>query len=136
MSLKCVSAIKAPVQIDVAIFFKWKMQVISCEENFPYINREKSSIQNGIKVHCVVIEDNFKSEKYQDNCNQFEKITFKVLNENDVNKFKHGELVQPYNFTKAILYGDYNNQLSIECSLMNAEAYSRNVAAQRARNVK
>lgn len=128
--MKELYKLKAPVQIDMKVFDKWKMIVNNTEKLFEYVDGEKSDNQIGIKVNCVILEDNYEAQGYTKNANRYEKITFKVLGENDLNLFKIDEEVKPVAISKAIVYGDYNNQLSIECKLMNAGQYAQRKQAQ------
>lgn len=131
--MKELYKLRAPIQIDLSVFQKWKMVVNDIQPLFQYSDGKRTSNELGIKVVCVILQDDLELEGYTKNVNRYEKITFKILGENNLNLFKTDEEVKPYNVKKALIYGDYGNELSIECNLMNADQYRRNLAKSHSR---
>lgn len=73
-----------------------------------------------IKVDCVIIKDETNyGEGQPEHINAFEKISFKLpgKTENDID-FNYQDLVWPQGIIKASVYGDYRNNLSVECKNM------------------
>lgn len=136
MALRGLAKLKPAIQIDTRIFQYWKLVVINCSEYYAYVNGERDSSKAlGIKVQCVIMQDDFPyTGNTGANANEFEKISFKIPGETRLDLFQHRQRVVPYNFSKVVLYGDYQNELSIECQLADYDAYMKSQAQPKKEN--
>ncbi|MDE3733308.1 hypothetical protein PWO51_01165 [Streptococcus suis] len=123
-----LSKIKLPIQIDLTQFSKLKLSFISAKPWFEYTNKVKNTLPSGTSVSVVVVEDNIDIEGYEANSNEFEKLTIKIRDNFDSVNFKHRDIVIPYDFEKATIYGDINDKLSIICKLATESEYKQMMA--------
>lgn len=70
--------------------------------------------QLGVKYDCLISVDNTNYKDGQTHANEFEQISFKVPGETATNKFPRRSKVEPIEVTKCSVYGDFQNNLSIE----------------------
>lgn len=81
-----------------------------------YKDGEPSGKILGQKVECVIMKDETiykNNDEVTTGVNLFEPIVFNVPNGNY--NIPQKAIVKPINITKANVYGQYQNQLSIEC---------------------
>ncbi|HEM5202419.1 TPA: hypothetical protein U1323_000880 [Streptococcus suis] len=126
--MKNISKMKLPIQLDTKLFSKLSFSFISAKEWYEYSQGQKNSKPSGITVSAVIIEDNIVLDGYEPHSNEFEKLTFNVRNETNLEKFKHREIIIPYEFEKISVYGEYQNQLSIICKLATEAEYKQMIA--------
>lgn len=126
--MKNLSKIKVPVQIDINLFSKMVFSHLSTKSWYEYNEGQKNSQPSGISVSTVILEDNITIDGYEPHSNEFEKLTFNVRNEFNTERFKHREILIPYDFEKVTIYGDYQNQLSIICKLATESEYKAMMA--------
>ncbi|MGQ7354428.1 hypothetical protein ACTGXY_06240 [Streptococcus suis] len=126
--MKNLSKIKVPIQVDTSVFSKLTISFLSAKTWYEYKDGQKNSKPSGITVSAVIIEDNIVLDGYEPHSNEFEKLTFNVRNETNLEKFKHRETIIPYEFEKISVYGEYQNQLSIICKLASEAEYKQMIA--------
>lgn len=126
--MKHLSKLKVPVQIDINLFSKMVFSHLSTKSWHEYNEGQKNSQPSGIAVSTVILEDNITIDGYEPHSNEFEKLTFNVRNEFNAERFKHREILIPYDFEKVTIYGDYQNQLSIICKLATEAEYKAMIA--------
>ena len=129
--MKELSKIKAPIQVNLDVLKHWKFCVNSIDPFYAYVDGKKTDTQLGIRVECVIIEDNYTADNYKAKANRYEKIRFKLLGETNLGMFAVDEIVVPYGVTKATIYGDFGGtDISVECKLMNADEYQKRVSSK------
>lgn len=126
--MKNLSKIKVPIQVDTSVFSKLTISFLSAKTWYEYTDGQKNSQPSGITVSTVILEDNIDIDGYEPHSNEFEKLTFNIRNETSLEKFKHREIIIPYEFEKISIYGEYQNQLSIICKLATEAEYKQMIA--------
>lgn len=125
MAIKMLHQFKKTVQIELKMIQKdWKLQVVSQD---PYYHKsdEHRNDPLGIQTSVVVIEDNHDYGKNKGNSlNIFEKLNIKTPNEHNPVQFKQNQQVTLVSLSKATIYGDFQNQLSLEGVLMDTKEYN------------
>lgn len=139
MAFKGLAKLKPKIQIDLKLFDYWALLVVNVSEYYAYVQGQRDESQPlGIKVECVIAQDDFPySGNTPEHANEFEKVSFKIPGETRLDLFHHRQRVVPYDFKKVILYGDYQNQLSIECGgLADYEQYMKSKTSSKAHETK
>ena len=125
MAIKNLNQFKKPVQIELEMIQKdWKLQVVNQE---PYYQQGDTNRNNplGIRTTVVVIEDSHDYGKEKGvGLNLFEKLNIKTPNEDNPVQFTQRQQVTLFSLSKATIYGDYQNQLSLEGVLMDTKEYN------------
>lgn len=125
MAIRMLNQFKKPVQVELEMIQKdWKLQVVSQE---PYYTQADTNRKNplGIKTTVVVIEDSHDYGEGNDEAvNLFEKLAIKTPKDENPAQFKQRQQVTLVSLSKATIYGDYQNQLSLEGVLMDTKEYN------------
>lgn len=94
-----------------------KFIVKGTQPYFEYVDGKRTEKQLGTTIICLISSD---KTKYIDNgqevvgVNELEEIRFKVPNNNDL-ELPYKALITPLNIMKCSVYGEFRNNLSIEC---------------------
>lgn len=119
-----MKGLKQFLEFNTAAFFNdKKIMVLNVEPYYSYVDGKKTDQKLGTKINAIISGDN---TKYFDDSidNLFEKISFKIPGVYDIN-IKKMSRIKITKFEKVVVYGQYQNQLSIEIS--NFEILKENV---------
>lgn len=110
-----MKGLKQFLQFNTGAFFDdKKIMVLNVEPYYAYVDGNKTDQKLGTKINAIISSDNTKySDDKMDNL--FEKISFKMPGIYDVN-IKKMSRIKITKFEKVVVYGQYQNQLSIEIS--------------------
>lgn len=103
------------LKFDHESFLKDKKFIVKeTKPYFEYVNGEKTDKELGTSVVCLVSEDNTKYADDEVAVNLFETINFKVPGKQV--DLAQQTAVKPVDIIKASVYGQFQNNLSIECA--------------------
>lgn len=108
--------LKQYINFDVKKFFSNKEFLFQeVKDLYDYDNDGNKKNKVGVSVHTIIISD---GENDKDS-NIYEKLNFKILNttvDEIESQFSFGDKFIPTTITKCVVYGQFQNQLSITIS--------------------
>lgn len=108
------------LKFDTEAFFNGKTLVaVGVKPYYEYVNGEKTEKILGTKIEAVVGVDNTKYSG-QDITNVFEKLAIKIPGNNNF-QISNMAKFKVKKFSKSTVYGQYQNNLSLETSAENIE---------------
>lgn len=111
----------------IAQFFDWELfakgkefEVVAVSPDFEYVDKVKTGKILGTKITVCITKDptNYGEPGFS---NAYEKLTFKIKTMPEKVNLVPGTKIIPL-VDRCVIYGQYNNQLSISCSsILNAK---------------
>lgn len=105
---------------DTDAFFSGKLLIaLGVKPFFQYVNGERTEKILGSKIECVIGNDNTKYSNLE-TTNAFEKLSIKVIDDDNF-KIENMTKFKILKFEKATVYGQFQNNLSLEVLSENIE---------------
>lgn len=107
-----MKGLKKFLKFDTAEFFADKELILLGQSPlYSYVENKRTENVIGTKLEVVISVDN--TDYGSNTSNVFEKITIKLIGDNDF-YIEPMTKISVVNFTKALVYGEYNNNISLE----------------------
>lgn len=101
-------------KFDTEAFFKDKNLIVKeVKDTLEYVDSKPSGNILGTTVVAAIVEDNTIYADDEKGLNFMETFNIKILEKGI--EIAQGTRIKPQNITKASVYGEYQNNLSIEC---------------------
>lgn len=120
--MRQLNALKNPIQFDLKTLLNgWTLELQSVSE-WKEFETEKII---GTKYNVIITNDTIRKDGYDEQANRYQRFALKVR-KIDAKSYPVGTIVVPRGITKAITWGDYQNNISIECeAVISLDEYKR-----------
>lgn len=119
MSLKKLSQIQKPVQIDPKVFGDWDLVVTGQRYYYAFSDKNKEN-KLGVATDLVIADDRHDYGG-EIGVNVYARLTVKEPGAKDINQFKAKQRVKLVRLDKARVWGEFLNNLALEGKLMAAD---------------